>query len=608
MTIQETPYVLPDSPRTVRPKSRTSGLKQVWTTLILLGPALACFAAVVVDIMVLGFGEIAPGVVTHVDAARRPWDSREVTYEFMVGNQFVQDDADLTAHMAQNVQQGMPVEVLFHPALPVWTNSPNWPHRGLSSWATVLFIALIGALLAWIWSHGVGRYLRERWLLINGGLARGLVVRRAPIGKEVQIQYVFRVNQGIVPQIVAGQTQVPADQCDEESVHVTVLYDPEHPSRSTIYESAPWDVIDAGQNAMFEPEDSVIDMPDAPVQVSDVKLENEVVAEVNSEDYGTYGRDFSRFGLNAQRLKTCGAFLFIGGPAVLLLLAFSKFMAIVVAVVAFFLTFILGRTPAKQFLSGPFAIGLSREFIQVRTPVGSARFRWDHIHDIESKENSLVLWLHKQQLPILITERMFDSLEEFDQFCHQVDEFRKSARPDAELPQLESPLESVHATVDGERMLRWYRQYAQYDQKSYWPTWLVIGMCVVMPWVLVIGFWEPHGLGLFCSLMLTLLSQYLLLMLLPQLFLYYFGNTIGKQEEYDVHLLAAGVRTTSDRGDGFYPWRAISSVADEGGMLAMRIGDPASLILIIPDESFGSTELRDRFTRQISSLWNQTKN
>ncbi|MCA9029233.1 MAG: hypothetical protein KDA66_00415 [Planctomycetaceae bacterium] len=608
MTIQETPYVLPDTPRTVRPKSRASGLKQVWTTLLLLGPALACLVAAGVDTMVLGFGEAAPGVVTHVDPARQPWISRKVTYEFMVGNEFVQDDADLTAHMAQDVQQGMTVDVLYHPSLPVWTNSPNWPHRGLSRWATVLFIVLIGALLAWLWSHGVGRYLRARWLLINGAVARGLVLRRAPIGKEVQIQYVFRVNQGIIPRIVAGQTQVPAEQCDEESVHVTVLYDPEHPSRSTIYESAAWDVIDAGQNAMFEPEDRVIDMPDAPVQVSDATLENEVVAEVNAEDYGTYGRDFARFGLNSQGLRTCGAFLFIGGPAVLLLLTFSMFMAIVVAAVAFLLTFMLGRTASKQFLSGPFAIGLSQNFIQVRTPVGSSRVRWDQIHEVEIKENSLVLWLYKRQLPILITERMFPSPEEFDQFCEQVDDLRKSARPDAELPQMESPRESVHATVDGKRMLQWFRQYAQYDRQAYWPALLVIGICAVMPWVLVIGFWEPHGLGLFCALTLTLLSQYLLLMLLPQLFVYYFGNTIGKLEEYDVHLLAGGVRTTSYRGDGFYPWRAISSVADEGGMLAMRIGDPASLILVIPDESFGSTELRDRFTRQISSLWTQMKN
>jgi hypothetical protein len=244
------PQLLLPPPRRVR-RRRGWLLGQVpllfWPILAAdLGLSLVALWLLLGSLALTWFGTTVPGKVTGVTPARpNSGNKARLLFTYYVGtHEYTGEDTVAAAALAR-IGVGAEVQVRVLPGFP--NQARLVEPAGLSGGPSLCLLALAvlssGAvgLLLWLWLRPV---LGQRFLVRQGVATAGWIVQRDEAGRRVRFRYRaprYGMETGQDPGTADKEWQVTMSVRPEDFASarigdgVTVLYDPQQPSRSLIY-------------------------------------------------------------------------------------------------------------------------------------------------------------------------------------------------------------------------------------------------------------------------------------------------------------------------------------------------------------------------------------
>lgn len=161
--------------------------------------------------------------------------TRYVVYRYEAGGRTYQRRASLPREAFEHIQPGGRVPVRFLPSQPEVSRLPL--ERPPAPPWTALLVPAVFLVVPWLALRPI---LIQRRLLQWGQPAAALVARLAPTKGGKTVGYQFTDMSG---NTVSGSAIVPALQAPVLRQTVTVVYDPQKPSRNTLYPSSAAEIV-----------------------------------------------------------------------------------------------------------------------------------------------------------------------------------------------------------------------------------------------------------------------------------------------------------------------------------------------------------------------------
>ncbi|MCA9079455.1 MAG: hypothetical protein KDA58_02805 [Planctomycetaceae bacterium] len=598
-------------PRRLVAKAGQKPAAGLFGALLIAAVGVFMLALVVQSVLVLTQGTAQPGRVLRIGRRVDIAGTVRVQYAFPTKTGPAKQSVQLDRKLAAKLDAGQAIEVRTHPWVFDWLAQPQWPGM-LTARIAGLGAMLVGSLLFFwpMWSF-VRNMIRTRVLLTEGVATLGTItVRNPPHNKTVTLTYVYQTPNAETDRLAhhTGAVQVPVGNAELVTDAVTVLYDTEHPDRSVIYETAAWAVDDAQPVANFHAAPVPPQFSDEPVSLVDSTTRNDLVLDLDFQTTQQEINDYTAKYSAASRLRSWAIrlawLLAIAGPATLLLLRLTPRAAMLFGVVATILGLLFRRINVRQFLVMRLAIRATPTYLELRFPEGCSRRLWPHLHRLNVHDEFLEVQLAPHGHPLLLTQRMFESPAQFQHWKNELQ--RRTQEPstirdltDWPLPHV---LDRVTSHITRGQMRRWILLHGDFRGLSR-GTWAMLLALLLAPWIAVLGLWTAGGWGFLTAAMMTIVSQLILVYLALAMWPWWTGRAFPKEYTQDVLLTKEGVYLLTSEGQSIYPWSRVHKLDEVGECVAIYLGTPPTQVVLIPVESWTSSDQCTRFRRTAQELW-----